>query len=81
MNLCGCDREERDHGVGSGRNTTMMSETLEVVRVEEVSGRPFWLRKKPMNKRDHGVGPGRNGTMMSETLEVVGVEEASGRPL
>ena len=28
MNLCVYDREEREHGVGTGVNATMMSETL-----------------------------------------------------
>jgi hypothetical protein len=49
MNLCVCDREEREHGVGAGVNATMLSETLEVVGIVEAAGRPFWLRKKTMN--------------------------------
>ena len=49
MNLCACDTEEREHGVGAGVNDTMLSETLEVVGLVESARRPFWLRKKPMN--------------------------------
>ena len=41
--LCACDSEERDHGVGAGVNTTMLSETLEVVGLTETVRRPFWL--------------------------------------
>ena len=29
MNLCTCDNEQRDSGVGTGVNVRMMSETLE----------------------------------------------------
>ena len=35
MNLCACDSEEREHGVGVGVNATMLSETLEVVGLTE----------------------------------------------
>ena len=28
LNLCGCDNEEREDGVGSGVNPTILSETL-----------------------------------------------------
>ena len=34
MNLCVCDSEEREHGVGAGVNATMLSETLAVVYYE-----------------------------------------------
>ena len=59
--LCACYSEEREHGVGAGVNATMLSETLKVVGLAETAGRPFWLRKKPMNlctcdsaEREHG---------------------------
>ncbi len=29
--LCACDNEEREHGVGTGVNDTMMSETITVI--------------------------------------------------
>ncbi len=43
MNLCACDSEEREHGVGACVNATMLSETLEVVGLAEAARRPFWL--------------------------------------
>ena len=80
MNLCASDNEDREHGVGAGVNATILSETLEVVGLGEVSRSPFWLRKKTMNlcgfdseEREHGVGVGVNVTILSETLEVVGL--------
>ncbi len=42
-----CEREE--HGVGARVNDTMLSETLQVIRLTESGGREFRLRKKPMN--------------------------------
>ena len=42
MNLCGCDSEDLDHGVGVGVNTTMLSETLQVVGVTEVDTIMKW---------------------------------------
>jgi hypothetical protein len=61
MNLCACDSEECEHGVGAGVNATMLSETLEVVRLAEAARRPFWSQKKTMNlcacdseEREHG---------------------------
>jgi hypothetical protein len=42
MNLCVCDNEECEYGVGAGVNTTMLSETLEVVGIAEAVRRPFW---------------------------------------
>ena len=86
MNLCVCDSNECEDGMGAGVNVTMMSETLEVVGITETVGRPFWWRKKPMSlcgcdseERECGVGAGVNTTMMSETLEVVGITESVGR--
>jgi hypothetical protein len=35
MNLCVCDIEERERGVGDDVNDTMMFETLQVVRIAE----------------------------------------------
>jgi hypothetical protein len=50
MNLCECDNEEREHGVGAGVNATMMSETLQIIRLGECAKRSkFRLRKKTMN--------------------------------
>ena len=41
--LCTYDNEDREYGVGAGVNTTMLSETLEVVGLTETVRRPFWL--------------------------------------
>ena len=61
--------------MGAGVNTTMLSETLEVVGLAEAARRSFWFRKNPMNlcacdseEREHGVGAGVKPTMLSETL-------------
>ena len=43
MNLCVYDNKEREHGVGTGVNTTILSEALEVVGLTEAAGSPFWL--------------------------------------
>ena len=47
--LCACDNEEREHGMGSGVNATMLSQTLAVISLAESAARAFRLRKKPMN--------------------------------
>ena len=44
--MCVFDSEEREHGVGDGVNTTMMSETLEVVGLTEAVRGPFLVVKK-----------------------------------
>jgi hypothetical protein len=31
MNLCACDSEDREHGVGAGVNDTMLSDTLAII--------------------------------------------------
>ena len=49
LNLCVFDIEDREHGVGTGVNDTMMSETLEVVGLGETVRRSFWFRKKNLN--------------------------------
>jgi hypothetical protein len=47
--LCACDSDESDHGVGTGVNDTMLSETLEVITLVESVTRVFRLKKKTMN--------------------------------
>jgi len=47
MNLCTCDSEEREHGVGIGVNTVMMSETLSVGGLGEAAGREIGCEKNP----------------------------------
>ena len=49
MNLCACDSEEREHGMGAGVNATMLSQTLAVISLAESAARAFQLRKKTMN--------------------------------
>ena len=49
MNLCGCDREESEYGVGAVVNPTKLVETLQFVGLVEGSAKAFRLRKKPMN--------------------------------
>ncbi len=46
MNLCVCDNEECEDGVGTCVNGTMLSETLEVVGIGEDVRRSFWFVKK-----------------------------------
>ena len=84
--LCVCDNEERESGVGSSVNATMMSATLYIVGVEESVARAFRLQKKTMNlcaseseEREHGVGTGVNATMLSETLAVISLAESAAR--
>jgi hypothetical protein len=48
--LCGFDIEDRECGVGTDVNSTMMSATLQIVGVAEAAGRVFRLRKKTMLK-------------------------------
>ena len=78
--------EERDRGVGTSVNATMLSETQEVVGLAEASRRAVRLRKKPMDlcacdreQSERGVGAGVNATILSETLQVVGLTEAPRR--
>ena len=75
--LCACDSEEREHGVGAGVNSTILSETLKVVGLAESVRRSFWLRRKPMNlcvcdseECDHWVGAGVNSTILSGWVSV-----------
>ena len=53
---CACDNEERDHGLGSSVNTTMMSETLEVVRIVEVAESFFQFITTDKTKTSTGGG-------------------------
>jgi hypothetical protein len=46
MNLCACDSEECENGVGVGVNDTMLSETLEVINLSESASRTLRLREK-----------------------------------
>jgi hypothetical protein len=71
MNLCACDSEEREHGVGAGVNATKLLETLQFVGFAEAVASPFRLRKKTMNlcvcdseEREHWMGVGVNDTML-----------------
>ena len=63
MNLCGCDREESEYGVGAVVNPTKLVETIQFVGLVEGSAKAFRLRKKTMNlcpcdseDREHGLG-------------------------
>ncbi len=58
MNLCTCDSEDREHGVGVGVNDTMLSETLEVISLSESAARTLRLREKKPSTCvcGHGVG-------------------------
>ncbi len=49
MNLCACDNEESDRGVGAGVNDTMLFGILQVVGLAEAARTAIRLRKKPMN--------------------------------
>jgi hypothetical protein len=44
--LCACDSEEREHGVGAGVNTTVLSETPQAKSLGESATKAFRLRKK-----------------------------------
>ena len=48
MNLCSSDSEQRERGVGTGVNVTMLSETIYVVGITEAARREGRLRKKLM---------------------------------
>ena len=45
--LCVSDSEERDHGVGTGVNDTMLLETLQFVGLTETTSSVFRFRKTP----------------------------------
>ena len=47
--LCACDSDDSEHGVGTGVNDTMLSETLEVITLVESVTRVFRSKKKTMN--------------------------------
>jgi hypothetical protein len=82
MNLCACDGEDPECGVGACVNPTNLLTTLQVVGLVETVRTTIRLRKKTMNlcacdneKRDRGVGTDVNSTMLFETLQVVGLTE------
>ena len=47
MNLCACDSEERERGVGADANDTMLFETLQVVGLAEAAKRRFGCENPP----------------------------------
>jgi hypothetical protein len=76
--LCACDSEEREHGVGTGVNATMLLERIGIISLAESAARAFQLRGKPMNlcacdseERERGVGAGVNATMLSERIGII----------
>jgi hypothetical protein len=54
MNLCACDSEERERGVGAGVNATMLFETLQVVGLAEAARTAIRLRH--LSRRDTPLG-------------------------
>jgi hypothetical protein len=51
MDLCACEIEEREHGVGVGANSTLLSDTLQSKGLSEsVAVRAkVWFRKKTID--------------------------------
>jgi hypothetical protein len=49
MNLCVCDNEGRECGVGSGVDDTVMFRSLQVVGISETVRTVIRLRQIPMN--------------------------------
>ena len=77
MDLCSYESEDHDHGVGSGANSTLLSDTLQSIGLAESSDTraKVWLRKKTMDlcsyeseEDEHGVGDGVNSALLSDTL-------------
>ena len=64
MDLCACESEEREHGVGAGAKSTLLSDTLKSIGLAESAAAraKVWLRKKPIDlcaweieDHEHGV--------------------------
>jgi hypothetical protein len=61
MDLCVCESEDHEYGVGVGVNTTLLSDTLQSIGLVESappSRAMVWLRKKthgPVCMRERGV--------------------------
>ena len=69
MDLCTFENEDHDHRVGTGVNSTLLSDTLQSIGLGESSPTrsKVCFRKKPMDlcvyeseEHEHGVGDGVN---------------------
>jgi hypothetical protein len=51
MDLCVCESEDHEHGVGAGANTTLLSDTLKSIGLGESAAArvKVWFRKNPMD--------------------------------
>jgi hypothetical protein len=82
MDLCASEGEGREHGVGAGANTTLLSDTLWSKGLVECAAAraKVWLRKKTVDlcaceseQREHGVGADVNAIIMSDVLYGIGL--------
>ena len=80
IDLCTCESEGYEHGVGAGANSTLADSVRTIDysvsdnRVEFARAK-VWLQKNPMDlcacereEREDGVGAGVNSTLLSDTL-------------
>ncbi len=78
-----CEYESEEHGVGTGSNTTLVSDTLQSIGLTEsvVEGQRFGCRKKMCvsenGELEHGVVACVNAIIMSDVLYGIGLAESA----